>query len=143
MRWPRRSAPRRTRRAAWTPGCATRCTRPRTTAIATCRAPSWPSARAPCPAPTPNTASPTSPPAARRHAQKRRVRLCAPAGKAARRLAEITGAPATTIHRLLEYAPDEGFARGPEDPIPGTDVLIVDEASMLSVRLAEALFGAV
>jgi exodeoxyribonuclease V alpha subunit len=71
------------------------------------------------------------------------VRLCAPTGKAARRLAEITGAPATTIHRLLEYAPDEGFARGPEDPIPGTDVLIVDEASMLSVRLAEALFGAV
>ena len=76
-------------------------------------------------------------------AQKRTVRLCAPTGKAARRLAEITGAPATTIHRLLEYAPDEGFARGPEDPIPGTDVLIVDEASMLSVRLAEALFGAV
>ena len=72
-------------------------------------------------------------------AQKRTVRLCAPTGKAARRLAEITGAPATTIHRLLEYAPDEGFARGPEDPIPGTDVLIVDEASMLSVRLAEAL----
>jgi exodeoxyribonuclease V alpha subunit len=77
------------------------------------------------------------------HAQKRTVRLCAPTGKAARRLAEMTGAPATTIHRLLEYAPDEGFARGPEDPIPGTDVLIVDEASMLSVRLAEALFGAV
>jgi exodeoxyribonuclease V alpha subunit len=77
------------------------------------------------------------------HAERRTVRLCAPTGKAARRLAEITGAPATTIHRLLEYAPDEGFARGPEDPIPGTDVLIVDEASMLSVRLAEALFGAV
>ena len=73
------------------------------------------------------------------HAERRTVRLCAPTGKAARRLAEITGAPATTIHRLLECAPDEGFARGPEDPIPGTDVLIVDEASMLSVRLAEAL----
>jgi exodeoxyribonuclease V alpha subunit len=77
------------------------------------------------------------------HAEHRTVRLCAPTGKAARRLGEITGAPATTIHRLLEYAPGEGFARGPEDPIPGTDVLIVDEASMLSVRLAEALFGAV
>jgi exodeoxyribonuclease V alpha subunit len=77
------------------------------------------------------------------HAKRRTVRLCAPTGKAARRLAEITGAPATTIHRLLEYSPDEGFARGPEDPIPGTDVLIVDEASMLSVRLAESLFGAV
>jgi exodeoxyribonuclease V alpha subunit len=76
-------------------------------------------------------------------AQRRTVRLCAPTGKAARRLAEITGAQATTIHRLLEFVPGEGFTRGPEDPIPGTDLLIVDEASMLSVRLAEALFGAV
>jgi exodeoxyribonuclease V alpha subunit len=77
------------------------------------------------------------------HAERRTVRLCAPTGKAARRLAEITGAQATTIHRLLEFVPGEGFTRGPEDPIPGTDVLIVDEASMLSVRLAEALFGAI
>ena len=77
------------------------------------------------------------------HADRRTVRLCAPTGKAARRLAEITGAQATTIHRLLEYSPGEGFTRDAEDPIPGTDVLIVDEASMLSVRLAEALFAAV
>jgi exodeoxyribonuclease V alpha subunit len=76
-------------------------------------------------------------------AERRTVRLCAPTGKAARRLTETTGAQATTIHRLLEYSPDEGFLRGPEDPIPGTDLLIVDEASMLSVRLAEALFSAV
>ena len=75
--------------------------------------------------------------------QKRSVRLCAPTGKAARRLGELTGAEASTIHRLLEYVPGEGFSRGPEDPIPGLDMLIVDEASMLSVRLADALLGAV
>src|SRR5918911_4735102 len=76
-------------------------------------------------------------------AEKRSVRLCAPTGKAARRLAETTGAQATTIHRLLEWLPGEGFSRGPENPIPGTDVLIVDEASMLSIGLADALLGAV
>ncbi len=78
--------------------------------------------------------------------RKRSVRLCAPTGKAARRLGELTGAQATTIHRLLEWNPDPaapGFARGPDDPITGTDLLIVDEASMLSVRLADALLGAV
>src|SRR5918997_4290963 len=75
---------------------------------------------------------------ARHHA-----RLCAPTGKAARRLSELTGADATTIHRLLEWAPDEGFTRGEHRPIEGCDVLIVDEASMLSVQLAEALLAAV
>jgi exodeoxyribonuclease V alpha subunit len=79
------------------------------------------------------------------HDERRTVKLCAPTGKAARRLAESTGAPASTIHRLLEWepGPPPGFVRGPENPITGTDVLIVDEASMLSVRLAEALLGAV
>ena len=76
-------------------------------------------------------------------ANRRRVRLCAPTGKAARRLAAATGAEATTVHRLLEWVPGEGFTRGPEQPIDGADVLIVDEASMLGVRLAEALLGAV
>ncbi|HEY5144126.1 MAG TPA: AAA family ATPase [Solirubrobacteraceae bacterium] len=76
-------------------------------------------------------------------ANGRAVRLCAPTGKAARRLAEATGARATTIHRLLGWVPGEGFERGPDDPIPGTDVLVVDEASMLSVQLADALLGAV
>ncbi|MGZ4269396.1 MAG: SF1B family DNA helicase RecD2 [Solirubrobacteraceae bacterium] len=74
---------------------------------------------------------------------KRTVRLCAPTGKAARRLSETTGAQATTIHRLLEYQPYEGFARDADDPIPGCDLLVVDEASMLDVRLAEALLAAV
>jgi exodeoxyribonuclease V alpha subunit len=71
------------------------------------------------------------------------ARLCAPTGKAARRLGELTGADATTIHRLLEWAPDAGFTRGEHHPIAGCDVLIVDEASMLSVHLAEALLAAV
>jgi exodeoxyribonuclease V alpha subunit len=76
-------------------------------------------------------------------AHRRTARLCAPTGKAARRLGELTGADATTIHRLLEWAPDEGFTRSEQHPIEGCDVLIVDEASMLSVQLAEALLAAV
>jgi exodeoxyribonuclease V alpha subunit len=76
-------------------------------------------------------------------ANKRSVRLCAPTGKAARRLAELTGAEATTIHRLLEYMPGEGFGRDASHPIDGCDMLIVDEASMLSLRLADALLDAV
>ena len=74
---------------------------------------------------------------------RKSVRLCAPTGKAARRLAELTGADATTIHRLLEYVPSEGFGRDASDPIDGCDMLIVDEASMLSLRLAEPLLDAV
>ncbi|MCW3006901.1 MAG: ATP-dependent RecD-like helicase [Solirubrobacterales bacterium] len=77
------------------------------------------------------------------HGRKLSVKLCAPTGKAARRMAEATGAEATTIHRLLGWQPGEGFVHGPGDPVPGADVLIVDEASMLDVRLAGALFGAV
>jgi exodeoxyribonuclease V alpha subunit len=76
-------------------------------------------------------------------AKGKTVRLCAPTGKAARRLSETTGADATTIHRLLEWVPGEGFTRDREHPIEGADVLIVDEASMLSVRLAQALLDAV
>ncbi|MDQ3609191.1 MAG: AAA family ATPase, partial [Actinomycetota bacterium] len=76
-------------------------------------------------------------------AASRTARLCAPTGKAARRLTELTGAPAGTIHRLLEWVPGEGPARDADAPIEGCDVLIVDEASMLSVRLAEALLAAV
>ncbi len=75
---------------------------------------------------------------------KRVVRLCAPTGKAARRLAESAGHEATTIHRLLGWSPEDGgFAHDEHDPIPDTDLLIVDEASMLSLRLADALFQAI
>ena len=55
-----------------------------------------------------------------------------------------TGHEATTIHRLLEWSGEEGgFTRDEADPIPGADLLVVDEASMLSLRLADALFRAV
>jgi exodeoxyribonuclease V alpha subunit len=77
-------------------------------------------------------------------AGKRKVRLCAPTGKAARRLAETTGAEATTIHRLLGWVPEANtFEHDAQDPITGVDLLVVDEASMLSVRLAGALLDAV
>jgi exodeoxyribonuclease V alpha subunit len=71
------------------------------------------------------------------------VRLCAPTGKAARRLAAATGQPASTIHRMLEWVPGLGFERDRDNRLADFALLIVDEASMLSVRLAEALFAAV
>lgn len=71
------------------------------------------------------------------------VRLCAPTGKAARRLAGASGLEATTIHQLLSWVPGSGFARNRANRLEGIDMLIVDEVSMLSVRLAEALFAAI
>jgi exodeoxyribonuclease V alpha subunit len=68
--------------------------------------------------------------------------LCAPTGRAARRLEEATGHPATTIHRLLEWIPQEGPLRGPSFPIE-CDLLVVDESSMLSLDVARMLFDAV
>jgi exodeoxyribonuclease V alpha subunit len=68
--------------------------------------------------------------------------LCAPTGRAARRLEEATGHPATTIHRLLEWIPQEGPLRGPSYPVE-CDLLVVDESSMLSLDVARMLFDAV
>jgi exodeoxyribonuclease V alpha subunit len=68
--------------------------------------------------------------------------LCAPTGRAARRLEEATDHPATTIHRLLEWIPQEGPLRGPSYPIE-CDLLVVDESSMLSLDVARMLFDAV
>jgi exodeoxyribonuclease V alpha subunit len=70
-----------------------------------------------------------------------RYALCAPTGRAAKRLAETTGRKAQTIHRLLEYAQD-GFARDEDDPL-AIDFLIVDEASMLDLLLTNHLLKAV
>jgi exodeoxyribonuclease V alpha subunit len=71
-----------------------------------------------------------------------RVALAAPTGRAAKRLSEATGQPASTLHRLLEWRPAEGrFGRNAERPIDA-DLLVVDESSMLDVRLAADLMAA-
>jgi exodeoxyribonuclease V alpha subunit len=72
----------------------------------------------------------------------RRVLLASPTGRAAKRLTEVTGFEASTIHRMLAYDPGAGgFRFGPESPLD-CDVLIVDEASMLDIVLANSLLRA-
>jgi exodeoxyribonuclease V alpha subunit len=71
----------------------------------------------------------------------RSVALAAPTGKAARRLGEVVGLEARTLHRLLGAGPS-GFRHNADDPLP-FDVLIVDEASMLDTQLARAVVRAV
>ena len=69
--------------------------------------------------------------------------LCAPTGRAARRLTETSGLEARTIHRLLEVDPASGgFRRDAEHPVD-CDLLVVDEASMVDVPLMHALVKAV
>ena len=69
--------------------------------------------------------------------------LACPTGKGARRMTELTGRAAQTVHRLLGwYPPEMRFLRGPESPI-AADVVIVDEASMLDLRLADSLLAAI
>ena len=75
---------------------------------------------------------------------RKRVLLCAPTGKAARRMRDLTGHEAMTIHRALAYSPlEDVFQRGELWPLSDDyDLVIVDEASMLSLELADALFAA-
>lgn len=70
--------------------------------------------------------------------------LASPTGRAAKRLSEATGRPAKTIHRLLEVKPAEGFAftRNEDNPLDA-DLVIVDEASMLDLILANNLLKAI
>lgn len=76
-------------------------------------------------------------------AKKMRVALCAPTGRAAKRMAETTGLEAKTIHRLLQYNPHKGgFVHTAENPLE-CDVLIVDESSMIDIVLASQLADAV
>jgi exodeoxyribonuclease V alpha subunit len=71
----------------------------------------------------------------------KRYALASPTGRAAKRLSEATGHPASTIHRLLEYSPGEGFKYNPDRPLD-IDLLVVDEASMLDLLLANHLLKA-
>jgi exodeoxyribonuclease V alpha subunit len=75
-------------------------------------------------------------------AMRRRYALCAPTGRAAKRLSEATERPAKTVHRLLEYSPQHGFQRDEQHPLEA-DCLIVDEASMLDLLLTNRLLKAV
>jgi exodeoxyribonuclease V alpha subunit len=72
-----------------------------------------------------------------------RCLLCAPTGRAAKRLSEATGLEAKTIHRLLEVQPGTGaFARNERRPLD-CDLLVVDETSMVDVPLMSHLLRAV
>jgi exodeoxyribonuclease V alpha subunit len=75
--------------------------------------------------------------------QGQKLVLASPTGRAAKRLSEVTGREAKTIHRLLEYSPKEGkFNRDEGNPLK-TDIVIVDEASMVDILLAHHLLKAI
>jgi exodeoxyribonuclease V alpha subunit len=75
-------------------------------------------------------------------AKKVRCQLCAPTGRAAKRLSESTGMEAKTIHRLLEVEPGQGgFIRNETHPLR-CDLLVVDETSMVDVSLMHHLLRA-
>ena len=79
-------------------------------------------------------------------AQKKRILLCAPTGRAAKRMSDLTGEPAKTIHRLLEVdftSKDElKFKRNEKNPLPA-DVIIADEMSMVDSLLMCSLVRAI
>lgn len=76
-------------------------------------------------------------------AEKRRIALTAPTGRAAKRLSETTGREAKTIHRLLEFSPQEnGFKRNRRNPLEA-DVVIVDEMSMVDMVLMNRFMQAI
>jgi exodeoxyribonuclease V alpha subunit len=71
------------------------------------------------------------------------AQLCAPTGRAAKRLSESTSHEAVTIHRLLEIDPRSGKFTRDHVNLLDADAFVVDEASMLDVPLARALFAAI
>ena len=71
----------------------------------------------------------------------KRCALASPTGRAAKRLSQATGRPASTIHRLLGFSPGEGFKYNADNPLPA-DFVVIDEASMLDLYLANQLLRA-
>ena len=71
-----------------------------------------------------------------------RILLAAPTGRASKRMSEATGMEAKTIHRLLEFNPQDGYKRNDENPLEG-DALIVDECSMIDIILMYNLMKAI
>ena len=71
------------------------------------------------------------------------ILLCAPTGRAAKRLMETTGREAKTIHRLLEFDPSSfGFRRNADNPL-NCDLLVIDESSMVDVPMMNSLLKAI
>src|SRR6266571_1970773 len=76
-------------------------------------------------------------------AKRMRVLLCAPTGRAAKRLSEATGLEAKTIHRLLEFDPKGmGFLHNTTNPL-AADLVVIDEVSMVDVVLMAQLLRAI
>ncbi|GLX99897.1 MULTISPECIES: ATP-dependent RecD-like DNA helicase [Actinoplanes] len=75
-------------------------------------------------------------------AKKAKIQLVAPTGRAAKRLAELTGHPAATVHRLLKLQPGGDATYDRDNPLDA-DLLVVDEASMLDLILANKLVKAI
>ncbi len=73
--------------------------------------------------------------------KKMHINLTAPTGRAAKRMEETTGCAAMTIHRLLQFRPDGRFEYTRKNPLP-TDVVILDETSMVDVSLMYAFLCA-
>jgi len=75
-------------------------------------------------------------------AKKAKIVLAAPTGRAAKRMSELTGHPAATVHRLLQLRPGGDAAHDRDNPLDA-DLIVVDEASMLDLILANKLVKAV
>lgn len=76
-------------------------------------------------------------------AMNKTIALTAPTGRAAQRITEVSSFEAKTIHRLLEWAPHEkNFLKNELNPLTA-EVVIIDESSMIDIRLAQSLFKAI